>query len=237
MFSNRQTATTDKDTAKIVGKIKSNGVKISEENVLRAWEVPPNGTSEFPPAATSGTRPQQMWIEKGNERSGLQHIQKRHQQDYVNKGIPIDQQPKKIPELAEASTKVGRHIGWGSTKRDQGRPVMATCVKDMKNGTSTVYREAVTVANNGFVVGTQPIRAKHIKRQPGEPKDVSDRTIENLYFYPPNVPDRRSTGKPEPSTHTSNNPKEKTPQISAFTAEGSKAGGQRQPPLRKQGTL
>lgn len=70
---------------------------------------------------------------------------------------------------------------------------MATYMKSQDGAGGQIYREALTVADNGFVVGTQPISSHKVKRRPGEPKEVSDRTLENLYYYPPNCPERRST--------------------------------------------
>lgn len=180
---------------RVAEKIESKGTKINKGEVLHAWRVPPYGTTEFPAVATGGTRPEHMWLEEGNTKGGFQHIQIKHQQDYVNKGIPVGQQREKVPILAEASTTVGRHIGWATAKREKGRPVMAMYMKAGDQGAQAgqIFREAITVGANGFVVGTQPISPQKVKRKPGEPKEISDKTLQNLYFYPPNNPERRST--------------------------------------------
>lgn len=66
---------------------------------------------------------------------------------------------------------------------------MATYMKDE----GKVHRNALTISENGFVVGMQPISEKKVRRRLGEPKEVSDMTLENLYYYPPNHPERRGT--------------------------------------------
>lgn len=38
-----------------------------------------------------------------------------------------------------------------------------------------------------------PISKVDVKRRPGDPQEVSDRTMGNLYYYLPNVPERRGT--------------------------------------------
>lgn len=139
-----------------------------------------------------------MWLEMGNkdEGSGFSHVVQRHQNHYKDKNIPAAQQTAHLPILAEASTQVGRHVGWVGAKRDRGRPVMATYYMTDDGKT---YRNAMTIGDNGYVFSAQPISQNRIRRHPGEPGEVSDKTMENLYYYPPNHPERRSTHEVEGS--------------------------------------
>jgi hypothetical protein len=56
-----------------------------------------------------------------------------------------------------------------------------------------VHKGAVTVASNGYAVGMNPVT--NVKPKPGDPQ-VSNRTMRNLYYYPPHLPDRRTTERP-----------------------------------------
>jgi hypothetical protein len=56
-----------------------------------------------------------------------------------------------------------------------------------------VHKAALTVGNNGFVVGMNPVSRQKFRAKEGDPGEVSDRTMQNLYHYPPNRPDRRRT--------------------------------------------
>lgn len=174
-----------------MGQIQAAGRKISPEKVITAWEVPTNGTSEIPPESMgpNGVRPTLMWLEEGNKKSGLKHVFVKHTKSYRNAGLPTDQLAERVPILAEASTQVGRHEGWMGPQREGGRPVMATFMKDE----GKVSRNAVQISENGFMVSIQPISVEKTHRVAGDPVRVSDRTLEDLYFYPPNHPERRST--------------------------------------------
>lgn len=132
-----------------MAKIQADGRKISPEKVVRAWTVPANGTSEFPALATRGVRPENMWMEEGDpDGGGLQHVISEHEDDFANQNIPAgERQQLRLPELAEAATTVGRHIGWASGKRNQGRPVMATFMTEE----GRVYKNSMTVGNNGYL--------------------------------------------------------------------------------------
>ncbi|KAI1322969.1 hypothetical protein F5Y16DRAFT_22915 [Xylariaceae sp. FL0255] len=163
-----------------VDKIEAAGHKISKEQVIHAWHVPKNGTSEMPKP-----RAEHMWLETGGEKAGYTHVVKKHGNDFANQGLPPDQQSRRLPELMEASTTVGRHIGY---TRKGGRPVMAVYMEQDQQ----VRRTGITVGNNGFIVGMNPIDPARVKRSPNGPSEVSDRTMANLYHYPPNTPERRN---------------------------------------------
>jgi hypothetical protein len=160
-------------------RIQANGHKIQPDKTVNAWKVP--ATSEYP--APHG-RPDYMWMETGSDRAGLGHLQQPSRvRNFANAGIPASEQREKLPVLAEAHTTVGRHVGYSG--RD--RPVMATYIDGQ------VHKTAVTVGNNGFVVGMNPVSRDKFKVKEGDPGEISDRTMQNLYHYPPNRPDRRAT--------------------------------------------
>ena len=171
-------------TKRCIQAIKASGKKITPSQTVRAWKVP--ATSEVP---MPQGRPEHMWVETGNSRAGLEHIQcdKAKIGAFNGAGIPPSQQWQKLPVLAEAHTIVGRHVGYQTNKKQGQRPVFATYIE------GKVQKMAVTVANNGFIVGMNP-RTEEFKRTANEPGEVSERTMKNLYHYPPNRPERRATG-------------------------------------------
>jgi hypothetical protein len=125
-----------------------------------------------------------MWVETGDEASGLRHVQKKgRSKEFEKMGIPECEQHEKLPLLAEAHTTVGRYVG----RQGKDRPVMATFID------GKVQRTALTVGNNGYVVSMNPVSNGKLKLKPGDPGPVSDRTMQNLYSYPPPRPARRAT--------------------------------------------
>lgn len=173
---------------------------------MAAWDVPANGTSEYPNAGfrPGEKRPTRVWLETGEdngETAGYSHIRRRHAADLEAKGISLTEQPARVPLLAEAHTTVGRHVGYASGRRGPGRPVMATYMKDE----GKIHQDGLNVGSNGYVVSLNPVDNPH--RRPGEPKPVSDRTMKNLYFYPPNQPERRSTHEAQGSQKQAQQPR------------------------------
>jgi hypothetical protein len=82
-----------------------------------------------------------VFLEEGNSRAGLRHIVEQHAPDFVRRGIAEEQ----IPEAVMAAATRGQQVGM------QGkRPVFEVEF----NGQT--HRIAVTVGNNGFVVGANP---------------------------------------------------------------------------------
>ena len=128
-----------------------------------------------------------MWLETGNERSGLAHMQTdRKIRSFEGVGIKSCDQPQNLPILVEAHTTVGRHISYQG--KDTTRPIMATYID------GKVHKGVVSVARNGYTVGMNPVT--NLKQKPVDPQEVSYRTMKNLYYYPPNYPDRRTTERP-----------------------------------------
>ena len=83
-----------------------------------------------------------IFLEKGNAKAGLLHILARHADDFVKAGIPREQIADAVFQAATKGTKIGM----------QGdRPIYEV----MFNGTR--IRVAVTVGDNGFIVGANPV--------------------------------------------------------------------------------
>ncbi|MEE9453303.1 MAG: hypothetical protein V3V13_02825, partial [Paracoccaceae bacterium] len=83
-----------------------------------------------------------VWLETGSDSAGLQHIYKRHEVDFANKGIPRGEVPNVIMNALERGNVVGT------------------------NGSANVYRVthngiehniAIGVGSNGFVVRANPV--------------------------------------------------------------------------------
>ena len=85
-----------------------------------------------------------IWLEHGTENAGLNHIINEHSKDFQNKGIAQEQ----IPDYIMAALKNGKIIGYQG--KGTGRPIY----EFLYNG--KLHRVAITVSNNGFVVGANP---------------------------------------------------------------------------------
>jgi hypothetical protein len=103
------------------------GTKITPANVVDIRRLPDGRT---------------VWLEKGTDAAGLQHIYKRHEADFVNKGISRED----IPDVVMSALERGEIVG--------------------VNGSANVYRIthngveqniAVGVSSNGFVVRANPV--------------------------------------------------------------------------------
>ncbi len=82
-----------------------------------------------------------VWLEKGNASAGLQHIEG-HLNDFLANGIS----QKQIPEFITQALSKGKHVGMQNT-----RPIYEVVF----NGKT--HRVAVTVGDNGFIVGANPV--------------------------------------------------------------------------------
>lgn len=82
-----------------------------------------------------------VFLEQGNARAGLQHIVEQHGADFARRGIPEAQ----IPDAVLAAATRGRQVGMQGA-----RPIFEVEF----NGQT--HRIAVTVGDNGFIVGANP---------------------------------------------------------------------------------
>lgn len=104
--------------------------------------------TKFTPSAlvATGRTPngQVVFMETGNSRAGLQHIVERHAGDFAKIGVSESQ----IPSVVMRAVTEGRIVGYQGT--GQGRGVYEIQLNDSNQ------RIAVTVGNNGFIVGANP---------------------------------------------------------------------------------
>ena len=87
-----------------------------------------------------------VFLETGNENAGLRHITSRHADDFANKGILEHQ----IPDAVMTAVTRGKVVGYQG--KGKGRPIYEFSF----NGQT--QRMAVTVGDNGFIVGANPAR-------------------------------------------------------------------------------
>lgn len=72
----------------------------------------------------------------------------RHADDFAKRGIYADQ----IPDLVMTAVERGRIVGYQG--KGMGRPIYEVMYNDTK------HHVAVTMSNNGFIVGANPGRIK-----------------------------------------------------------------------------
>lgn len=88
-----------------------------------------------------------VWLEKGHggaRPSGLQHIIDAHGRDFAKQGIS----EKEIPQCVMSAVKYGRIVGYQG--RGSGRPIYEFSYNN------EVRRVAITIGNNGYIVGANP---------------------------------------------------------------------------------
>ena len=85
-----------------------------------------------------------VWLENGTDTAGLNHIITEHADDFLNKGITQEQ----IPDYVMNALENGKIVGYQG--RGTGRPIYEFTY----NG--EIHKVAITVGNNGFIVGANP---------------------------------------------------------------------------------
>ncbi|MBT2527746.1 hypothetical protein J7E91_20530 [Streptomyces sp. ISL-99] len=113
----------------LLDEMKETGVKFDPEKVIRA-ERDADGKIVF--------------LEEGNSRAGLKHIIEEHADDFERSGVARED----IPDLVMQAATKGKKVG--TQGKGDGRPIYEVEFKGQKR------RVAVTVGNNGFVVGANP---------------------------------------------------------------------------------
>ena len=91
-------------------------------------------------AITKTTDDKLVWLEKGNNRAGLEHILL-HADQFLDKGIVKEE----IPDFIIYTLKNGKRIDTQNT-----RPIYEVIYKGTKQ------RIAISVSDNGFIVGANP---------------------------------------------------------------------------------
>lgn len=109
------------------------GAKISPENVIDIRRLPNGGT---------------VWLEIGDILAGLRHIIHEHTVEFAQKGIAHDQ----IAGAVFMALESGKIIGY------QGKGTNRPIYEFSFNGQA--LRLAITVSNNGFIVGVNSYSMK-----------------------------------------------------------------------------
>lgn len=111
----------------LLDELKRQGIKHSPDDIVGIGR---NGAGQI------------IFLEKGNSRAGLQHITERHAGDFANIGVRED----KIGRLVFSAVTEGKVVGMQRT-----RPVYEVVFE------GRTYRIAVSVGDNGFIVGANPV--------------------------------------------------------------------------------
>jgi len=115
--------------AALLDELRASGVKFSPDKIV-AIGRDPNGKIIF--------------LEIGDSKSGLQHIVNRHASEFAQVGI----KEAEIPAVVIKAITEGRVVGHQG--RGTERPIYEVVIKGQRQ------RFAVTVGNNGYVVGANP---------------------------------------------------------------------------------
>ena len=121
------------NSTELLDELAKSGVKYNPDDVI---------------AVTKTAEGKLVWLENGNSKAGLEHIMS-HADDFASKGIPKDQ----IKDLVMEALNKGEVVGYQG--RGQGRPIYEIIFNGEK------YRVAITVGNNGFIVGANPSSIKY----------------------------------------------------------------------------
>jgi filamentous hemagglutinin len=113
----------------LINEVIANGEKISPDKVVMITKVP------------SGKI---VWLETGNQSSGLQHIINEHGHEFNGKGISNEEIPDYVLEAVYQGNVVGT----------QGKRNPRAVYEFVYNGQT--QRIAVQVGSNGYIVGANP---------------------------------------------------------------------------------
>ncbi|MFB4298478.1 hypothetical protein [Actinomadura sp. NTSP31] len=119
-------AALEAERKRLIDELIRNGTKCSPESIV---------------AIARDSSGKIIFLETGSPRAGLQHIIERHGREFAQKGIPESQVPEFVMHAVTEGTKIG-YQGKGT-----GRPIY----QFVFNG--KMYKVAVTVGGNGFIVG------------------------------------------------------------------------------------
>lgn len=113
-------------TKSLFKEMTAQGIKFTPENVV---------------GAARDSSGKIIFLEKGNSKAGLQHIVKEHGSQFSQIGVS----EARIPDVVMKAVTDGKIVGYQGT--GTGRPIYETMINGKK------YNIAVTVGNNGFIVG------------------------------------------------------------------------------------
>ncbi|WP_197007066.1 LamG domain-containing protein [Longispora fulva] len=115
--------------AALFAELTANGVKFSAENIV---------------AIGRNLEGKIVFLETGSSRAGLTHILEEHEADFARVGIPRDE----VANFVLRACTEGKLVGYQDPKQTRG------IYEYMYKGLT--YRVAVTVGDNGFIVGANP---------------------------------------------------------------------------------
>jgi hypothetical protein len=119
----------DADKAALIAELRQTGVKHTPEKILRIAKLS-DGKIVF--------------LELGDNESGLQHILKEHSRNFVDVGIS----PEQIPDVVMAAVTMGRFVHYQGRSRTR-------LIYELTFNDQTHYI-AVTIGSNGYIVGANP---------------------------------------------------------------------------------
>jgi hypothetical protein len=117
------------DKVALLAALRKNGIKHTPEEVKSIAQTP-DGKIVF--------------LEKGTSEAGLQHILERHSSQFADQGIEADQ----IPDAIVTALIECKIVGYQDRKKT--RPIYEV------NFNGKTHYIAVTVSNNGYIVGANP---------------------------------------------------------------------------------
>lgn len=115
-------------SAELLDELANSGVKYNPDEVM---------------AITKTASSKLAWLEKGNSNAGFEHVM-RHADEFAAKGIKSNE----IPDFLMEALSKGKVVG--TQGRGNGRPIYEVVFNGQKQ------RVAITVGNNGFIVGANP---------------------------------------------------------------------------------
>ncbi|WP_249655053.1 hemagglutinin repeat-containing protein [Pantoea agglomerans] len=113
-------------TKSLFKEMTTQGVKFTPENVV---------------GAAKDNSGKIIFLEKGNSKSGLQHIVEEHGSQFAQIGVS----EARIPEVLMKAVTDGKIVGYQGS--GTGRPIYEAMINGKK------YNVAITVGNNGYIVG------------------------------------------------------------------------------------
>ncbi|WP_422731538.1 hypothetical protein [Pantoea agglomerans] len=113
-------------TKSLFKEMTTQGIKFTPENVV---------------GAAKDNSGKIIFLEKGNSKSGLQHIVEEHGSQFAQIGVS----EARIPEVLMKAVTDGKIVGYQGS--GTGRPIYEAMINGKK------YNVAITVGNNGYIVG------------------------------------------------------------------------------------
>ncbi|PEI05578.1 AT-2 family transporter [Pantoea agglomerans] len=113
-------------TKSLFNEMTTQGIKFTAENVV---------------AAAKDNSGKIIFLEKGNSKSGLQHIVEQHGSQFAQIGVS----EARIPDVVMKAVTDGKIVGYQGS--GAGRPIYEAMINGKK------YNIAITVGNNGYIVG------------------------------------------------------------------------------------